>query len=589
MIAQQEGLIHAGSLEEVRSRGCVVVSAERHGIAVFYHDGRVYAVDNRCPHMGFPLSKGSLRCGILTCHWHHARFDLESGGTFDPFADDVRVYPTRIENGQVWIDPRAGAGERVGKALSRLQDGLEQNLGLVTIKAVLTLLESGAPPRKLLEVGAAFGARYRVAGWGPGLTILTAMGNIVELLAPEEQALALYHGLVHVASDNDGQPPRFDRDPLPTPDVPLDRLKQWFRQFVEVRDSEGAERVILTAIANGAKPAEVADLFLAAATDHFFLNGGHTVDFINKAFELLDRSGWSQASTVLPSLIGGLARAQRSEENNAWRHPIDLVALLAPVLEQIPGLIASDRPATSGWDGFGELVETMLGDEPTAIVTGLVEALKCAASVTDLSGALAYAAALRAARFHTSNEFGDWITVLHTFSYANALHQCLKRAPSPEAARGIFHGAMRLYLDRFLNIPAARLPVDGHRADAPADGEALLNDLAALLDREQQVNPAGHLVYDYLARELPPGRLIQTLGRVLLREDAEFHSYQMFEAGVQQFRELESTRPREARYVMVGVARYLAAHSPTPRSMLQTARIAMRLHRGEDLTEPDDE
>ena len=592
MIGQQEGLIHVGSLDDLTEKGCVVVSAERHGIAVFCHDGHVYAVDNRCPHMGFPLSKGSLRCGILTCHWHHARFDLESGGTFDPFADDVRVYPTRIDDGQVWIDPRAGAGERIARALGRLQDGLEQNLGLVTIKAVLALLDSGVPPRKLLEVGAEFGARYRAAGWGPGLTILTAMGNVVDLLASEEQALALYHGLVHVASDNDGQPPRFDRDPLPTRDVPQDRLKQWFRQFVEVRDSEGAERVVLTAIANGARPSEVTDMFLAAATDHYFLNGGHTIDFLNKAFELLARSGWEQASTVLPSLIGGLARAQRSEENNAWRHPIDLVALLAPVLDQLPNLIENSRPSRTPWDGFNALVETMLGDEPTAIVAGLVDALRAGASATDLSGALAYAAALRAARFHTSNEFGDWITVLHTFSYANALHQCLKRSPSSEAARGIFHGAMRLYLDRFLNIPAARLPVDSGpvlTSGQLTDGDRLLNDLTALLDREQQVNAAGHLVYQYLSQGLPTDRLIQTLGHVLLREDAEFHSYQMLEAGVQQYRELAATRPREARYVLVGVARYLAAHSPTPRAMLQTARIAMRLHRGEDLTEPDDE
>ena len=50
---------------------------------------------------------------------------------------------------------------------------------------------------------------------------------------------------------------------------------------------------------------------------------------------------------------------------------------------------------------------------------------------------MTYAAALRVARFHTSNEFGDWITVLHTFTYCNALHQgsCSARlAPSWLAA-----------------------------------------------------------------------------------------------------------------------------------------------------------
>jgi nitrite reductase/ring-hydroxylating ferredoxin subunit len=48
-------------------------------ILVIYDRGRVFALDNRCPHMGFPLERGSVEDGILTCHWHHARFDLESG------------------------------------------------------------------------------------------------------------------------------------------------------------------------------------------------------------------------------------------------------------------------------------------------------------------------------------------------------------------------------------------------------------------------------------------------------------------------------------------------------------------------------
>ena len=583
MIGERTGLVRAGTVAEIADKGCVVVSGAGHGIAVFHHDGHVYAVDNRCPHMGFPLSKGSLRCGILTCHWHHARFDLESGGTFDPFADDARVYPVEVRGDEVWIDPRASGGDRVAKSLGRLQDGLEQNLSLVTIKAVLSLLESEVPAGTILQTGATFGARYRRAGWGPGLTILTAMGNVVDALAPDEQALALYHGLVHVASDSDGQAPRFNLDPLPTRDVPLDRLKTWFRQFVEVRDGDGAERVLLTAIGNGHTPAEVCDLMVAGATDHYFLNGGHTIDFINKAFELLERAGWDQAAAVLPSLVAGIVQAARAEENNAWRHPIDLVELVEPVLDRLPDLL--DRPTISpkAWDGFDALVATLLEEDPAASVDALVVALEAGVGIVTVAGAVSYAAALRVARFHTSNEFGDWITVLHTFTYANALHQILKRSPSSEAARGIFHGAMRVYLDRFLNMPAARLPDERERT-ARSTADAQLTELERMFDRQQEVNPAGALVYRYLSQGHPADRLIEELGRSLLREDAEFHSYQMFEAGVRQYRELVPSRPSEAGYVLVGVARYLAAHAPTSRAMLQTAKIAQRLHRGEDLT-----
>src|SRR5204862_2977173 len=178
-------------------------------IAVVHHEGRVYAVDNRCPHMGFPLSRGSCRDGILTCHWHHARFDLESGGTLDPWADDVRTYPTETRGDEVWIGLEPRAGDRVARWKWRLQEGLEQNLSLVIVKAVLALTEAGVPASEILEIGGRFGGRYREAGWGPGLTILTAMANALDRMAPDDRVLALFHGLSHVAQDCAMQPPRF--------------------------------------------------------------------------------------------------------------------------------------------------------------------------------------------------------------------------------------------------------------------------------------------------------------------------------------------------------------------------------------------
>ena len=65
----------AGSLEELKAKGRLVVHGRHRPILVIYDRGRVFALDNSC---GFPLERGRLEDGILTCHWHHARFDLES-------------------------------------------------------------------------------------------------------------------------------------------------------------------------------------------------------------------------------------------------------------------------------------------------------------------------------------------------------------------------------------------------------------------------------------------------------------------------------------------------------------------------------
>src|SRR3954469_17302145 len=74
----------AASLQELKAKGRLVVHGRHPPILVIYDRGRVFALDNRCPHMGFPLKRGSVEDGVLTCHWHHARFDLESGCTLRP-------------------------------------------------------------------------------------------------------------------------------------------------------------------------------------------------------------------------------------------------------------------------------------------------------------------------------------------------------------------------------------------------------------------------------------------------------------------------------------------------------------------------
>ena len=80
-------LARATSLAELRASGRLVVHVEGHTLCLFADGDEVYAVDNRCPHMGFPLRQGTVEAGLVTCHWHHARFDLATGGTLDPFAE----------------------------------------------------------------------------------------------------------------------------------------------------------------------------------------------------------------------------------------------------------------------------------------------------------------------------------------------------------------------------------------------------------------------------------------------------------------------------------------------------------------------
>jgi nitrite reductase/ring-hydroxylating ferredoxin subunit len=589
MDAPTSDFVQVGRLEELKAKGRLVVRGRHRPILLVYENGRVFALDNRCPHMGFPLDRGSIEDGILTCHWHHARFELVSGCTFDLWADDVPTCPVEIRaGGEIWVKPVFGYSDPVEHWGQRLVDGLAHNLGLVIAKAVHGLLVADRPPSDVVRQAALFGTRHR-DGWSSGLTILTALGQLLPLLPEEETHLALFHGARRVAADCDGATPRRERAPLAS-QTDLATLKRWLRRWVAVRHREAAERIVLTAIAGGASPAELADLLFVAETDRAYADGGHSLDFINKAFECLDLIGWEHAAEVLPSIVGQMTEARGTEESTSWCQPIDLITLCHDAALELPGLFAAGR-STGRWSEHAILAESLLADEPTGIIDALKAAARSGASPVDLGRSLAYAAAFRVARFGTANEHGDWETAHHVFTYTNALHQALKRIGSEEASsrapveavRGLLHGAMALHLARYLNVPPAALPgEDGdHLDDLPTAVEDIRLALLDTFDRQQQVDVSARLVARHLLLGHPPEALIATLARALLREDAGFHAYQMLEAGVRQFREWGNGVA--GRRVLIAVARYLAAHSPTERAALQTADIARRLMRGGEL------
>ena len=69
----------------------------------------------------------------------------------------------------------------------------------------------------------------------------------------------------------------------------------------------------------------------------------------------------------------------------------------------------------------------------------------------------------------------------------------------------------------------------------------------------------------------------------MLREDSGFHMFQIVDAAFKQYEGRRGTTTEEGRQVLIGVTRFLAAHSPTSRAMAQTDSIAARRSRGEEL------
>jgi hypothetical protein len=272
-------------------------------------------------------------------------------------------------------------------------------------------------------------------------------------------------------------------------------------------------------------------------------------------------------------LVRGTASASWSEQTGTWRHPYDLQELIERTGPRLDAAISAGATRHGAFDDVAGLAWQLLDDDPERVVDALLDAIETGADPAQLGRALAFAAALRITRFHVQNDFGDWDTVHHAFTAAHALHCALGRAPTRELHRGLVHGALRVYLDRFLNVPAARLP-DAQIGD--------LADLDECWEIQGAVDRAGGIAAGYLRGGGDPARLVAALGHALLREDVEFHWYQVFEAAVAEFYAWPAGS-EEGVLILTGLARFLAAHTPTRRELSRVVDIATRLRRGEEL------
>ncbi|HEY2783556.1 MAG TPA: non-heme iron oxygenase ferredoxin subunit [Fimbriiglobus sp.] len=88
---------------EIPPGGNRVVDVRGTPVAVFFTDGQYYAIDDRCPHAGAPLSDGCVEGGIVTCAWHAWQFHLSDGAWAGNPRIKTRTYRVAVEAGDVFI------------------------------------------------------------------------------------------------------------------------------------------------------------------------------------------------------------------------------------------------------------------------------------------------------------------------------------------------------------------------------------------------------------------------------------------------------------------------------------------------------
>jgi len=455
----------------------------RHGdkrIALFRTAAGVYAADNRCPHQGYALTDGDIRADVLTCAWHNWKFRLTDGKcTFG--GENIRTYPVSVRDGWVYVDTTDPAPEEIAPELfASLLDAMgDVDTGRLA-RDTMRLRAIGTPLADVVRTGVTYGATRAEYGWNHSLATLADCLTMAAAFEGPLSALPVIQGLATVSRTEVRRPPRPQPDPL---DVVAcygsvaDGLAA-FPSLVDAEQAGQAEALLRGVLVAGASPAEIRHAFLSAITDHF-LGYGHPMIYCQKAFDLLDRIGWSQADTVLAPLVPAITWSTRYDRLpymhrflRAWQAAEDDLAVRAPAgRDRGPAVIPGHATALARPDPDG-LRRVLLDGMPEDAVAAVAGAVRGGVPVPHIIDVIASVAAARLGRFDIASDTDDsqdagWLDVTHTLTYTNALRWAWSVDPGPQVLRGVLHAAWFVQWTSKFDASGAPAPVAPYPGSDP--------------------------------------------------------------------------------------------------------------------------
>ena len=419
---------------ELGSDGKKLVRHDGKQVLVIAQGGRLFAIGNRCPHEGYPLSEGTIGPGcVLTCNWHNWKFDLASGAALVG-RDPVRTYEVAERGGEIFIDFRdPPADERRVRALRGLEAAILDNDRARMAREAARLERAGFDARDAL----AHAFRFCNGRLEDGMTHAHAAAADWLLLAaraetPAERLTAQLEPLGHIAWDTEGA------GEFPYPEAAAEWDETGFLSAVEAEDETAAVAHIRGALVEGLPYASLRAAIGEAALAHYAAFG-HCAIYTLKAGQLIERLGEEVTEPVLLALTRMLVRARREERLPEFRGYAKALAewdgsgAASARASDLIGLSVDDalrRTLASSGRPMHELYDALLG--------------------AGLFNLLHFNTAFERA---TDNAIADnvgWLDFTHALTFANACRHICEERPDlwPRAALqlALFIGRNRKYV-----------------------------------------------------------------------------------------------------------------------------------------------
>ena len=566
--------VKVANLDELDEGKPRAVRVEGQSVALFKHNGNIYATDNQCPHMGYPLTRGRVRGGVLTCDWHGWSYDMGGGGCFTGGCDDLSTFPIEVREDEIYIDIAGGGNKRDDAHFLLLQEGLLSGDNWTLSKAVAIMLARGVSEADVLNRLVRHGGRHFVTeldagegGWQLAYLVNgVKVGNQYE---PEDRLIPLMMA-ASGASGRAGDRPAVA--PLPG-EITWEELERWIRVFSADREWEGIEKCLITARRLGGHDDKIISLAYECIVEPFFLGHNDSLLYIGYLAELLEQFGWEVAEELVCNLTAKILGRGRGAPDEIRR---EAISKLESLEDFIADLTANPPTQTTDFDEDVFAAGLVSGDLDDTFDT-ITNALKSGVEINRIASTMVLIGADRMARTPASMSPGWW-ELGREISLASSIRTALRFAGFQVAAKALYHVAWEFFSNRWLNI--RQMPLSAPRSTAPSEAsnedeaiEGVINAIETV-----QIQEIGRVTRQYLNDDFSADRLLSELGQSILKDDKGWDILNTLRTTFDEWKLCEGHPARNQ--LLVGLARWTTDVRKNTNSD-SAARTAQRFARGE--------
>ena len=574
MLNTPSNFVKVADLDELAEGKPRAVRVEGQSIALFKHNGNIYATDNQCPHMGYPLTRGRVRGGVLTCDWHGWSYDMGGGGCFTGGCDDLATFPVEVREDEIYLDIAGGGKKRDDAHFLLLQEGLLSGDNWTLSKAVAIMLARGVSEADVLNRLVRHGGRHfvteldaREGGWQ--LAYLVNGVKVASQYEPEDRLIPLMMA-ASGASGRAGDRPAVTSLPG---EITWEKLERWIRVFSVDREWEGIEKCLITARRLGGHDDKIIPLAYECVVEPFFLGHNESLLYIGYLAELLEQFGWEVAEELVCNLTAKILGRGRGAPDEIRREAISKLESLEDFIDDL----AANPPAqTTDFDEDVFAAGLVSGDLDDTFDT-ITSALKSGVEIDRIVSTMVLLGADRMARTPASMSPGWW-ELGREISLASSIRTALRSAGFEVAAKALYHVAWEFFSNRWLNI--RQMPLSTSRGTTASDAPNEQAAIEEVIDTIEtvQIQEVGRVTRQYLNSGFSDDRLLSELGQCILKDD---NGWDILNTLRTTFDEWKLCQGHPARnQLLVGLARWTTDVRQNTNSD-SAARTAQRFARGE--------